>query len=151
MSERWRGEQGIALVIAVMSMMLMAALGAALVLTTTTEAGISASYVAGVEAFYAADAAVERTLADLPDVADWSSLVGVRVEAPADVVALGGPSAPRIRVVLTVSAAPVEGALVIRAQADGPRGVERTVEATVVRTGEAGPAAVRLLSWREVN
>ena len=40
---RWRagGEEGIALVIAVMSMMLMAALGSALGFTTMTEAGVA--------------------------------------------------------------------------------------------------------------
>ena len=136
------GEEGVALVIALMSMMLMAALGSALVLTTMTEAGVSSNYVSGIEAFYAADAAVERTLAGLPAVEDWQSLVGLHVELP---------SSPQIRVVLTVTAAGIDGAIVVRARAFGSRKVERTVEATVTRSDEAGPASVRLLDWRELR
>ena len=127
--------------IAVMSMMLMAALGSALVLTTMTEAGVSSNYVSGIEAFYAADAAVERTLAGLPAVEDWQSLIGLRVELPS----------PQVRVVLTVTAAGIDGAIVVRARASGSREVERTVEATVTRSAEAGPASVRLLDWRELR
>ena len=142
MRSRAGGEEGIALVIAVMSMMLMAALGSALVLTTMTEAGVSSTYVSGIEAFYAADAAVERTLADLPAVEDWHSLIGLRVEES---------PRPGARVVLTVAAAGIDGAIVVRAQASGSRDVERTVEATVTRTDEAGAAGVRLLAWRELR
>ncbi len=149
---RWRagGEEGIALVIAVMSMMLMAALGSALVLTTMTEAGVSSNYVSGIEAFYAADAALERTLSDLPGIEDWQSLVGLRVDGPAEALTATTRTSG-IRVVLTVAAAGIEGAIVVRAQAYGPRDVERTVEATVTRTDEVGPASVRLLAWRELR
>lgn len=141
---RWRagGEEGIALLIAVMSMMLMAALGSALILTTMTEAGVASNYVSGIEAFYAADAEVERTLSDLPGIGDWHSLIGLRVDRM---------STPRVRVVLTVAAASIDGAIVVRAQAYGPRDIERTVETTVAHTGEVGPASVRLLAWREVR
>jgi Tfp pilus assembly protein PilX len=136
------GEQGIALVIAVMSMMLMAALGSALVLTTMTEAGVASNYASGVEAFYAAEAEVERTLADLPGTADWQSLIGLRADRA---------TTPRVRVVVTVAAAANDGQIVIRAQAYGPRNVDRTVEATVAHTDEVGPASVRLVAWREVR
>lgn len=137
-----RGEQGIALVIAVMSMMLMTALGSALILTTMTEAGVASNYVSGVEAFYAADAEVERTLSDLPGIGDWHSLIGLRVDRA---------TTPHVHVVLTVAAAANDGQIVIRAQALGPRDVERTVEATVAHTDEVGPASVRLIAWREVR
>lgn len=144
------GEDGVALVIAVMSMMLMAALGSALVLTTMTEAGVSSNYASGVEAFYAADAAVEHTLADLPGTADWNSLIGLRADGPVEAL-MGTTRTSGIRVVVSVAAAEVDRAVVVRAQAYGPRGVEKTVEATVARTDEAGPASVRLLAWREVR
>ena len=137
-----------ALVVAVMSMMLMAALGSALILTTTTEVAASANYVGGVEAFYVADAAVERLVSDLPTVGDWSSLVGLRVETAAQALL---PAASSIRVVVTVTAAAVEGAIVVRADAYGPRNVLRTVEATLARTDEVGPASVRLIAWRELR
>ena len=150
MRTRVRGEQGIALVIAVMSMMLMTALGTALVLTTMTEAGISSSYVDGIQAFYAADAAVERVMSDLPAVGDWSSLVGVHTDGPAE-PQVTAPDAPHIRVLVSVSSAEVEGAIVVRAEAYGAGGLQRTVEATVARTGEVGPAAVRLIAWREIR
>jgi hypothetical protein len=129
-------EAGVALVIAVVAMMLMAALGSALVLTTMTEAGVASNYAAGIETFYAADAALNRTLAELPDAGEWSALTGVRTEGT---------------VVVSVAAGATSDTLVIRAQAAGSRDVRRTVEATVLRTGEPGVAGVRLLAWREVR
>lgn len=149
MRRRLGGEDGVALVIAVMSMMLMTALGSALILTTMTEAGVSSNYVSGLEAFYAADAAVERTLADLPATEDWSALVGFRADSPLEVL-LDRPQSSGIRVVRSVAAAEEDGAIVVKAQAYG-LGVERTVEATVARTAAGAPARVRLLAWREVR
>jgi hypothetical protein len=151
MRKRLRGEQGVALVIAVMSMTLMTALGAALILTTMTETGISANYVGGIEAFYAADAAVERTVAELPAADDWHALIGVRFDGPAEALVPAVPTASQIRIVLSVAAAEVEGGLVVRAEASGPRGVDRTVEATVSRTDGVGPAGIRVLAWKEVR
>lgn len=151
MRSRAASQDGIALVIAVMSMMLMAALGSALVLTTMTESGVSSTYVSGLEAFYAADAAVERTLADLPAVDDWRTLLGLRVEHSAEALMPTAMPTPQVRVVLTVAAAGIDGAIVVRAQAYGLRGAERTVEVTVTRAGEAGPVGVRLLAWRELR
>lgn len=144
------GEDGVALVIAVMSMMLMTALGSALILTTMTETGVSSNYVSGLETFYAADAAVERTLADLPATEDWSALVGFRADSPLEVL-LDRPQASGIRVVRSVAAAEQDGAIVVRAQAYGLLGVERTVEVTVARTAEEGQPGIRLLAWREVR
>jgi hypothetical protein len=58
-----------------MVMMLMMALGVALVLTTMTEGKIAANYRDGTEALYAADAAVERVLQDILTVADWNAMI----------------------------------------------------------------------------
>src|SRR5207244_7684928 len=69
-------ERGIAVVVALMTMMLMMALGAALVLITSSETIIAANFRAGHEAFYAADAVLERALADLRSISDWTSVIG---------------------------------------------------------------------------
>jgi hypothetical protein len=145
---RTGSEQGIALVIALMAMMLMAALGSALVLMTMTEAGVSSNYVSGVEAFYAADAALERTLSDLPAVGDWNSLIGLRFDGPVEALMPTATTSP-MRIVVSIAPAEVELAIVVRAQASGPQGVERAVEAIVARTAEVGPAGIRVLAWRE--
>jgi hypothetical protein len=65
---------GAALLIALMAMMLMLALGTALTLTAITETRIAASYRAGIETFYAADAAIERAVVDLRMMPDWNGL-----------------------------------------------------------------------------
>jgi type IV pilus assembly PilX-like protein len=70
-----RREDGIALIVALMALLLMSALGAALVMTTTTETMISANFSRGDEALYAADAAMERALDDVLTVPDWNKLL----------------------------------------------------------------------------
>jgi hypothetical protein len=65
---------GAALLIALMAMMLMLALGTALMLTTITETRIASSYGAGIEMFYAAEAAIERAMEDLRTIPGWSGL-----------------------------------------------------------------------------
>jgi Tfp pilus assembly protein PilX len=65
-------ERGIALVIVLLAMMLIAALGMALSLTTSTETRIAAGYAWGAETFYAADAAIEHVLDDLTGLVDWT-------------------------------------------------------------------------------
>lgn len=72
---RLKDEQGIALIVALLSMMLLTALGMALSLTTTTERRISGNYRDGVETLYAADAAVERVMQDVLTVPDWNRIV----------------------------------------------------------------------------
>jgi len=64
-----------AIIIALMSMLLMSALGAALVLTTSSEALIAANFRNAQEGVYAADAALERAMDDLGAVADWSAIL----------------------------------------------------------------------------
>jgi len=79
---RLRDEDGIALIVSLMAMMLLMALGVALVMTTTTETRIAANYTEGTEALYAADAAVERVMDDILTVPDWNDiLTGVRQSA----------------------------------------------------------------------
>ena len=73
--QRAADERGVAMIIALMSMLLMSALGIALVMTTVTETRISANYAAGTEALYAADAGIERVMQDLLTVPDWNRLL----------------------------------------------------------------------------
>src|SRR5688500_11969844 len=68
-------EHGVALIIALMSTMLLMALGMALILTTMTETRISANYREGSEALYAADAGIERVMQDLLTVPDWNTVL----------------------------------------------------------------------------
>ena len=63
-----------------MTMLLMSALGAALVLLTSSETLIAASYRRGVEALYAADAMAERALHDLEPL-DWGLVVSGAVRS----------------------------------------------------------------------
>lgn len=70
-----RDESGVALIVALMAMMLMMALGMALILTTMTETKISANYREGSEALYAADAGIERVMQDLLTVPDWNNIL----------------------------------------------------------------------------
>jgi Tfp pilus assembly protein PilX len=70
-----RRENGIALIIAMMAMLLMTALGVALILTTSSETMISSNFRNGQEALYAADAAIERAMDDILTVPDWNKLL----------------------------------------------------------------------------
>ena len=76
LTERLGEEQGVALVIALLCMLLLTALGLALTLTTSTERQISANYRDGTETMYAADAAVERVMQDVLTVPDWNNILG---------------------------------------------------------------------------
>lgn len=58
-----------------MAMMLMTALGIALVLTTSSETMIANNYRNSGEALYAADAALERAMDDILTVPDWNKLL----------------------------------------------------------------------------
>jgi hypothetical protein len=72
---RLAGEEGTALVIALMAVLLLTALGAAVVMVTNTETNISANYKNSQEALYAADAAVERVVQDLLMVPRWNDIL----------------------------------------------------------------------------
>lgn len=68
-------ERGMAMIITLMAMLLMMALGTALLMTTTTEANITRNFRNNTEALYAADAGLERALSDLLTVPDWNTLL----------------------------------------------------------------------------
>ena len=71
-----RSERGISLIIALMSTLLLTALGLGLLMVTMTETMISANFRDGGEAVYAADAGVERVMQDLLTVSDWNRILG---------------------------------------------------------------------------
>jgi hypothetical protein len=66
---------GAALVIALLAMCLFMALGLALVLNTATDVMIADHFQAAEEAFYAADAGLERSISELSSVADWNPVL----------------------------------------------------------------------------
>src|ERR1051326_2027734 len=70
-----RREDGIAMVIAMMAMLLMTALGVALILTTSSETMIAGNFRNSQEGLYAADAAIERAMDDILTVPDWNKLL----------------------------------------------------------------------------
>jgi hypothetical protein len=72
---RLANEDGAALIIALMTMMLLTALGAAVIMVTNTETMISANHRNSQEALYAADAAVERVVQDLLMVPRWNDVL----------------------------------------------------------------------------
>ncbi len=228
-------EDGTALLLALMAMLLMTALGTALVLTTSSETLIASHFRNSAEGLYAADAVLERSLDDLLTVADWNQLLNGTVQSPfvdgpptgaraladgssidlldvlaqatcakpgpcggADMDAITterpwGADNPRWQlyaygmlrnmmppgtvnspyyVVAMVGDDPSEndgdplqdgssednpgtGVLAMRAEAFGPGGAHKVIEATVARPDESAggiaPAGIRMLSWREVR
>jgi hypothetical protein len=100
--ERAADEQGVALIIALMAMLLLTALGMALTMTTMTETRITGNYRDGSEALYAADAAVELVMQDLLTVSDWNSvLTGTTQSAFIDGPPAGVRDTPAGRIDLT--------------------------------------------------
>lgn len=85
-------ERGVALIIALMAMLLLTALGVALVLTTTTETRISGNFRDGGEGLYAADAAIERVTQELLTVPDWNKILDGTLQSS---FIDGGPGGPR--------------------------------------------------------
>ena len=70
-----RSESGIALIIALMAMLFMMALGSVLMLSTATETKIANNFRNSSEALYAADAGLERSMADLLTIQDWDTML----------------------------------------------------------------------------
>jgi hypothetical protein len=68
-------DDGSALILALMAAVLLALLGAGLVLLGSTEGAIAANFRASFEARYAAEAAAERALQDLLRVDAWSDVL----------------------------------------------------------------------------
>lgn len=85
-------EQGAALVLALMAMTVVMALGAALILVTSTEALIARNFWNSREAFYAAEAISELAVAELPSLPNWEEVLdGTRSSRFVD----GVPAGPR--------------------------------------------------------
>ena len=72
---RLSNQDGSALVLSLMSMMLLTALGAAVVMVSRTESKIADNYRNSQEALYAADAAIERVVQDLLMVPRWNDIL----------------------------------------------------------------------------
>src|SRR2546430_364748 len=106
-----RREDGIAMIGALMAMQLMAALGAALVMTTTSETIIAGNFSRGPAGLHVADAAFDRARDDLLTGPAWIKLPDGTT---------GGNLGP--------------GVLARRAEAFGPRGAHKIIEMTVART-----------------
>ena len=87
-----RRDEGMAVVIVLLALLLTSALGAALVLTTSSETIIAGNFLTSIEALYAADGAGERAMAELSGVADWNAVLGGSVRS---VFVDGPPSGSR--------------------------------------------------------
>ena len=72
---RFANEDGTALIVALMAMMLLTALGAAVVMVSRTETAIANNYRNSQEALYAADAAIDRVVQDLLMVPRWNDML----------------------------------------------------------------------------
>lgn len=77
-----RGERGVALAIVLMVMALLLAVAAGLTVLTSTDAFIAANAGVANEALYAAEAAFERTVGEVRDAPDLSSLLSGTVLSP---------------------------------------------------------------------
>jgi hypothetical protein len=70
-----RGEEGMVLVVTIMSFTMLIALGSALLVTTITETSIASSHHESSRVFYAAEAAANYVVADVTAVRDWGALL----------------------------------------------------------------------------
>lgn len=78
---RLGNENGTALIIALMSMMLLTALAAAVIMVSTTETKIGSNYKNSQEALYAADAGIERVVQDLLLIPRWNDVLSGAVQS----------------------------------------------------------------------
>jgi hypothetical protein len=207
-TDRRRDDRGVALLLTLVTTALLTALAASLVIATSTETLISGSYRASQEAFYAADAALERAIHELSFLPDWTVVLaappsnvlasfddgapaatspagrslsfvaltsdrqaasdaagnfGVNrpvwrlyAHAPLQSVLPAGTIAAAAYVLLWIqddggdgdgdAGTDSNGVVVVCAEAYGPAGARRRVEATI---GRVGPGAVRVLAWRD--
>jgi hypothetical protein len=74
-------ERGLVLILAMMALLLMSALGAAVILTTSSESVIAGNYRNSIEALYAADAIAERAVAELGGISDWDAVLNELVRS----------------------------------------------------------------------
>jgi hypothetical protein len=78
---RLANDEGTALIIALMSMLLLTALAAAVVMVSSTEVKIAGNYNNAQETLYAADAAVERVVQDLLLIPRWNDILSGSVKS----------------------------------------------------------------------
>ena len=71
-----KNEGGAALIVAVLTLTMVGAVAAALALNAATDAMLAAEFERAHEARYAAEAGLERAIADLPAIVDWNALAG---------------------------------------------------------------------------
>jgi hypothetical protein len=74
-------ERGMALIVALMAMLFMTALGTTLILTTSVESKITRNFANGAAALYAADAMLERTVAELSSIHDWDGVLSGAIQS----------------------------------------------------------------------
>ena len=74
-------EEGIAILVAIMALLLMTAIGSVLILTSSSETIIAAHFRDSVEARYAAGAMIERGMDDLGGIADWTLVISGAVRS----------------------------------------------------------------------
>ncbi len=92
MSDRFLGryrekdgrESGAALLLALMTAALLSAIAASLIVTTSVDMLIAGNYRASLETLYVVEAGVERAIAELAGVPDWSAVLS---PSPANAVA----------------------------------------------------------------
>jgi hypothetical protein len=162
-------DDGIALIVALMAMMLLLPLGAALTLITTTETRIAANYRDGLDTLYAADAGVELAVSELRRVPNWADVLNGMVTSAltATIEPAGAPprdengrpwrlyasgrladmlgdasSNSQVYVAVWVAGDPLKNdVLTVRASAHGPGATRRNVEVTIARVAGIDPAA----------
>ena len=74
-------ERGMALLVALMAILLVMALGTALVLAASVESTIARNFRNGSGALYAADAGLARAAGDLKAIADWDAVLSSAVSS----------------------------------------------------------------------
>jgi hypothetical protein len=77
-----RDERGMALVLALMTLLLITALGIGVLVTSTGETVISTNFRDSNEARYGADAGIERVMQDLLSVPDWNTILQGATQSP---------------------------------------------------------------------
>lgn len=176
-----KNDRGVALVLAMMAVALLAALGLSLSVLTSIEAKVAANYTNAHEMMAAAETALEFAVRETLNISDWSAVVagstrsafvdgapggprtladGSSVDLTALTATLGDDSWRlfaygtlsrlenlRSNAYIVVWAAPdppgQHAVLALRADAFGPSGTRRGVQATISRWG--------VLSWREMR
>lgn len=77
-----RDERGMALILALMTLLLITALGLGVMVTTTGETTIATNFRDSNEARYGADAGIERVMQDLLSVPDWNTILQGTTQSP---------------------------------------------------------------------